>query len=418
VPPVRPSLIGRFLRCALLLLPLVLAVRPAHAAKEEPDTLYFKNGDRLIGDVDLLLLGEVTIDPPEMDKVNVKWEEIQRISTAKMWNIRTVDGRQYRGRFRRNAMSGMVSIATPTDTIMTKMSDVSYFTELKGHWMSRADGYLSFGLSYQNANELAQGTLSSRVNYNVGRERIELRQYSVRNFQPGVEDIRVDQVGLSWMHDVTGRWAVGPQIGYESNSELNIDQRYKASLLIANRVILHLRMSNILMAGDQGNLERSAEGEHTTENELFVGNRLQMNFLSHDLELRADTFANFGTTVKGRTRLLADVTFSAKVVGDWKLGIEFYDQYDSKPPDADEAINDFRVSNDGGLDLLACAPEYCVSRTVSACFSSRLADSMSRTALRWRTGPRRNLHSRRTQSSGHVAGVPPGARLFSTGNRP
>jgi len=41
---------------------------------------------------------------------------------------------------------------------------------------------------------------------------------------------------------------------------------------------------------------------------------------------------------------LGDISFSAKVIGAWKLGIEFYDQYDSKPLVGTEPLNDYRVA--------------------------------------------------------------------------
>jgi len=338
---------GSFLS-GLLLAFLFVARTAAAGAPELPDTVFFKNGDRLIGDVNYLTLGELNIDPPEGDKHNVKWEEIQHLLTGKLWNIRTADGHQYRGRFKKSPMSGLLVIQTDYDTLDVKMADVTWFTELKNGWWTRADGNVSFGLSYQNANELAQWTLSSRVQYLVGKERLELREYSVRNIQPGIETVRVDQVNLSWMHDLSGRLAIGPQGGYESNSELNIDSRYKASLMLASRILLKVRMTNILMAGGQLNAEKSSEGDDQNEAEAFLGNRMQMNFLSHEFELYADTYAYFGLTVKGRTRVTTDITFSVEMIDDWKLGIEFYDQYDTKPPNATESLNDFRVSTTVG----------------------------------------------------------------------
>jgi len=333
---------------ALAFLLMACAGVAAAGAPELPDTVYFKNGDRLIGDVNYLSLGELNLDPPEGDKHNVKWEEVQHLITRKIWNIRTADGHQYRGSFRKSPMSGLLVIQTRYDTLDVKMADVTWFTELKTGWWTRADGSVSFGLSYQNANELAQGTLSSRVQYLVGKERLEFRQYSVRNFQPGVEDVRVDQFNLSWMHDLSGRLAIGPQGGYESNSELNLDERWKGSLMLASRILLKVRMTNIMMAGAQLNAEKSTEGDDRNEAEAFLGNRMQMNFLSHELEMYADTYAYFGLTVKGRTRVTTDITLSVEVVDDWKLGIEFYDQFDTKPPNATESLNDFRVSTTVG----------------------------------------------------------------------
>jgi hypothetical protein len=327
----------RFLLVGLAL----CAAAVAHAA-ETPDTLYFKNGDRLIGDVKTLTLGEVTIDPPEMDKVNVKWEEIARFTSDRTWNIRTANGRQFRGRFRPSAMSGLMTIEALEDTVQVSMHDVSEFTEMKPGWWDRADGNLSLGYSYQKANDLSQLSFSSRVKYLVGKERLELRLYGITSIQPGVDDVRQDQASLNWMHDVTGRWAVGPTSGYERNSSLNLDSRWRASVMVANRVVLEGRMSDIVLGGYQYNLETS-EGEEREEAELFVGNRVQTNFLRKEFQLYADTYANFGLTVKGRTRITIDVTASVEVIDDWTVGVEFYDQYDSKPPHSTESLNDYRT---------------------------------------------------------------------------
>lgn len=327
-------------RVALLVAAFLCVAAAAHA--ETPDTLYFKNGDRLIGDIKTLTLGEVTIDPPEMDKVSVKWEEIRRFASDRNWNIRTADRRQFRGRFRPSPMGGIMKIEAIEDTVQVRMQDISEFTEMKPGWWDRADGNLSFGYSYQKANELSQLSFSSRIKYMVSRERLELRLYGITSIQPGIEDVRQDQASLNWMHDVTGRWAAGPTAGYETNSSLNLESRWRASFMVANRVILEGRMSDIFMGGYQYNLETS-EGEEREESELFLGNRVQTNFLRKEFQLYADTYAHFGLTVKGRTRFTVDVTASVEVIDDWTVGVEFYDQYDSKPPNSTESINDYRT---------------------------------------------------------------------------
>ena len=40
----------------------------------------------------------------------------------------------------------------------------------------------------------------------------------------------------------------------------------------------------------------------------------------------------------------ADVNFSSKVIGSWKLGVELYDEYDSKPPLGGDSVNDYHVA--------------------------------------------------------------------------
>ena len=329
------------MRRVLLVAFALCAAAVAHAA-ENPDTLYFKNGDRLIGDVKTLSLGEVTIDPPEMDKVNVKWEEVSRFSSDRTWNIRTANGRQFRGRFRPSQMSSMMRIEAIEDTVVVAMHDISEFTEMKPGWWDRADGNLSLGYSYQKANELSQLSFSSRVKYFVGHERLELRLYGISSIQPDVDNVRQDQASLLWMHDITGRWAAGPGGGYETNSSLNLDSRWRGTFMVANRVVLEGRMSDIFLGGYQYNLETS-EGEEREESELFLGNRVQTNFLRKEFQLYADTYAYFGLTVKGRTRFTADVTASVEVIDDWTVGVEFYDNYDSKPPNSPEGINDYRT---------------------------------------------------------------------------
>ena len=129
------------------------------------------------------------------------------------------------------------------DTVSVTMDDISEFTEMKPGWWDRADGNVSLGYSYQKANELSQLSFSSRVKYLVGRERLEMRLYGITSIQPGIEDVRQDQASLNWMHDITGRWAVGPTGGYETNTSLNLESRWRASLMVANRVILEGRMT-------------------------------------------------------------------------------------------------------------------------------------------------------------------------------
>ncbi|HMC96430.1 MAG TPA: hypothetical protein VKG92_02155, partial [Flavobacteriales bacterium] len=61
-------------------------------------------------------------------------------------------------------------------------------------------------------------------------------------------------------------------------------------------------------------------------------------------EVTIDLAGYYGLTIRDRARFTTTSTLRYEIVRDLQLGLEFYEQYDSKPLHGGPALNDFRMA--------------------------------------------------------------------------
>ena len=133
--------------------------------------------------------------------------------------------------------------------------------------------------------------------------------------------------------------------GAESNTELDLDLRLRANASLGNYVLLAVHASNLIGGGVQANVEKSGTGVDSENYELFLGDRLRVKtYRFPELEITLDLAGYYGLTIEDRYRLSSDLKFRYEVISDLQIGLEFYEQYDSKPLDGGPALNDFRIA--------------------------------------------------------------------------
>ena len=134
-------------------------------------------------------------------------------------------------------------------------------------------------------------------------------------------------------------------VGAEANTELDLDLRLRANVSLGNYILLTVHSSNLLGGGVQGNLEQSGEGEASENFELFLGDRFRFKtYRFPKAEATIDLAGYYGLTIVDRWRFTATATLRYEVIRDLQLGVEFYEQYDSKPLDGGPELNDYRFA--------------------------------------------------------------------------
>jgi hypothetical protein len=235
------------------------------------------------------------------------------------------------------------------DSIHIQLIEITTLYRLnKGIW-PRTDGSLNLGYSYQKSNGLSQLNLSGNATYRGDRSSVNFSFSSITTVQPEVDDNRKQDITLSYERNLWGRWTSGFTVGAESNTELDLDLRLRASALIGNYVLLTVHASNLVGGGIQGNQEQSGGGEASENFELFFGDRFRFKtYRFPKAEVTIDLAGYYGLTIRDRWRFATTTTLRYEVVRDLQLGLEFYDQYDSKPLDGGPSLNDWRVATTVG----------------------------------------------------------------------
>lgn len=310
---------------------------------QKNDTLYMYNGDKLTGEIKGLSLGKLKFSTSKMSTLNVQWDGIARIITTKTYDIRSSQGHIYYGTIALTGKDGEVHITTATGSFDLEMKRIVEMTRIQSSFWGKLDGSVSVGLNYTKADEILTFNLAFDSKYRSKKMLSEFTGSSVITAQEDNITTRKQDVSLSFNRFIGQRSLIGTSIGAEQNSELGIDLRLLAELY-AGYELLHTNSSILLpTTGLLVNREYSNGSTESTNNLEGLIQLSYQQFRYNDPELSINTSISYypSFTVKNRHRVNYNLTLRYEVVNDLFLGITFYDQFDSKPPNSDTKSNDY-----------------------------------------------------------------------------
>ena len=334
---------------SLRIIAWLLTLLPGALAAQKTDTIHLFNGDRVIGEMKDLKLGLLRVSTAYMSTVYIEWDQVRTVQTTKRWYVRLRSGAYFDGHLTASPQLDHVYIVTEADSIHVNLIDINTLYRLNQGIWPRTDGNLNAGYSYQKSNELSQFSLSGNAIYRADRSNVNLSFSTITTTQPEVDDNRKQDITLGYEQNLWGRWTSGMAVGAEANTELDLDLRLRANLYLGNYVLLGVHSSNLIGGGIQGNLEQSGGGEASENYEVFFGDRLRIKtYQFPKLEVTIDLAGYYGLTIVDRWRFTTTTYLRYEVIRDLQIGLEFYEQFDSKPLDGGPQLNDFRVATTVG----------------------------------------------------------------------
>ena len=327
--------------------PVLLA--PLQLVAQKTDTIHLFNGDKIVGEMKDLKLGLLRVKTDYMSSVYIEWDQIQTVRTNKRWDIRTRGGAHFSGHIAAAPELDHVYIRTDEDPIHIGLIEIVSLYQLNKRFLARMDGALNAGYSYQRSNELSQLNLNGNATYLGDRGAVSMSFSSITTVQEGLEDNRKQDISGTWEIYLWNDWVVAPAAGAESNTELDLDLRLKLNLSLGNYLVHGVHATDLLGGGLQANRESSSTGTTNDNLEVYLGNRLRVKtYRFPKLMINIDLAGYYGLTIVDRYRASVDLSFQYEVIRDLQLGIQFYEQYDSKPLEGGPPLNDFRVATTVG----------------------------------------------------------------------
>src|SRR6187551_2435389 len=139
---------------------LSLLLGAAVAKAQKTDSVWIRNGDRITGEVKSLSRALLKYSTDDLGTIYIEWDNVARISSPATYEVQLSSGQKYFGTL---GLSREGTLVIGVDTL--SLVDIVTITPIKGQLLSRIDGYLDLGFSYQKANKTVQLTSSARVVY-------------------------------------------------------------------------------------------------------------------------------------------------------------------------------------------------------------------------------------------------------------
>ena len=317
-------------------------------AREKSDLLVLKNGNNVHGEIIKLHRGLLTFKTDSMGTLEIKWGDIERISSKFQFAVEDTGGRIFVGTLQIAEGPRSINVVGRRPARNLNHISIVEIREARQDLWQRFSGAVGLGYTFTRASERRQFTLNSDLKYRAERYEGILSFDSILSSTKKPDDVErvsdIDRKVLAFggNRNLTGKWLVFSQGRYEHNLELELNSRWSflgGPQYIARRTD---RSEFALRGGLSYTHERYFDEERVNNAEVVAGANLQFYKLyTPKVDLIVDFLSLPNLTTGGRIRLELDTKVRLEVLSDLFVNFSFYDSFDSKPPSALATKNDY-----------------------------------------------------------------------------
>jgi hypothetical protein len=314
----------------------------ARAAKT--DHLVMQNGDHITGEVKGLAYGKLDYSTDDAGRLSIEWEKVVRLTSPQEYQVELGSGIRYFGRLVvANRDAFIVVQKQGADTL--RITDVVLISPISAGFLQRLQSYLDLGLTIAKANQATTFSLSGAAEYRGPSFGSQLKFDSYAQGQESVPTTDRNSARQSFSWYLARRWSAVGLAQIEQNDELDLDHRFTGGGAMSRVLARSNRTEFSAGAGLVGTQEqfRSATGgtSNTSLEGLVVFNASAFRFDSPKLDFSV-SFALFPSiSDAGRVRGQSDMRLKYELFKDFNAGFLITDTFDSRPPEAGVAKNDY-----------------------------------------------------------------------------
>jgi len=299
------------------------------------DHLQLRNGTVVLGKLQEIERAKVYLDAKNISDVSADLEQVAHLrATSSLFRIVLLDGRKYVGRIIRHDSPGMVYIKLGDH--LDSVSIVGIYSALpvsKNFWQG-LDGHISFGYSFTKSSEINRVNFSNTLNFNT--ELWNFRQQASAIFTFGEADRPLERADLSFSGNwlFSRRWIQLNKVQYQRQLETGILSRYILASGAGRRL---LQTQNInLLAGTGLSIQKEFATDGSQRNiQLEVPLMTSLNIYQlkkPDIDIVSDFSFYINLSQAGRYRIDHKTVMSYEIIKDFKVSLDFFFNYDSRPP--------------------------------------------------------------------------------------
>lgn len=332
-----------------ILLLIVLLISQISASAQKNDTIYLNNGDRITGELKKFEKGFLVLSTDGMSTINIEYEKIKTMYSAKYFEILTSYGGDYFGSILPSETALSIRLALAVDTIRVFISDVVQITQIKNRFWKKFYGSVDLGLSYYKSTDILQTYFNTDINYRSKKNFINFNLSTLSNSLLSSDSSNItkkNDVSLMFNHFYSGNLWAGIGIKAQQNTELDLASRIQILIGTGYDFITTNNIHFYGMGGLLANSERTIDSTKSISNyEGLLGAKFELRQNRHP-KISFTTSINVypSLSISKRWRLEYDISLKYEVIKDFYVNLTFYDYYDSNPGGESSALNDL-----GGL---------------------------------------------------------------------
>ena len=303
----------------LILIQILFFIGILHVFAQK-DSIVFKNGDAIIGEVKTMNRSVLKIETDYSDDdFTIEWEGVKEIFTETFFLITLTDGSRYNGTLQTVEPEKISILTDEGETVVVDAMDIVILDDLdKGFW-SQLYASIELGLDLAQANNLQQLSMRSNVGYMAKRWQLDANFNSLSSRQDDVDGIRRNDGGVMFKYFLPHDWYPLVSVDFLSNTEQQLDLRTTGKAGMGKYIIHTNQLYWGFSLGANYNNEKYTDGATPDRKswEGFFGTELNL-FNIGDLSLLTNIIAYPSFTESGRWR--SDFKFDLS----YDLPLDFY----------------------------------------------------------------------------------------------
>ena len=320
-------------RLAVLLVFMMLGIYSN--SQKLKDTLYFKNGSMVVGELKKIKMGVVTFDPDDANNITVQLRKIKAITAnSDIFRVETIHKGVFFGFLRPDSIPDNVKVILGLQEGSFEIEEIFNLYPFSNKFGQRFNGSVGAGYSYSRSSGFGKINFDGTLNYNSKNHELKLATSGIYSQTDTGFTREREEINVKDNFYFSPRSFATALILYQRNLELGLGRRYQEGAGIGNKFVT---TKSVYVWGRTGivfNQEKSIENVYSGNLAEWYA-QLQFNFFRFTKpEINLDFTQSFyyGLTDRGRVRNDGETNLSWEIIDDFKLNLNLYNNYDSKPP--------------------------------------------------------------------------------------
>ncbi|GAO41110.1 DUF481 domain-containing protein [Flavihumibacter petaseus] len=319
----------------------------AQGIRPQKDSIFLFNGQLLIGEIKNCQMGVLTIDETDLKIITIKLYKVRRIvAETDIFRIETNDRHIYFSQLHPSPTNNHCIVDVGTERRDLSLLDISDMVALEKNFWKRLDGNLGIGFSFTKSSDIGQLTVNSTVYYAARKLEYQLTASAISSLDSGKLSRDNEALQLFSNYNFTTNWFGAGQIYYQRNLELAIARRLQGTLGAGNKLLVHKEYQLLAISGLSVSQEKSTTGEQSVQFEIPVMFRFNFFRYQHpNIQVSAYQSGFVSMSDWGRFRYDGNLNFSLEIVHNFYLSLNFYSNFDNRPPDGSTNKFDYGTSS-------------------------------------------------------------------------
>ena len=338
-------------RVHILVAVMIVAAFTLADARAKTDIVVLKNRDRVTCEIKNLTRGKLEVKTDSMDKVYIEWADIDALTSPAYFHVTTSDGSFYYGSLEIPEATNNLRVESDTTIVTLPVLSVVSIAPIELTFGARNKGSVKIGFNYAKSTDLAELYFDITNRYRSKRYIVDAGAEATVTAQSDPEETkRRGAIGAAYYRILPRSITVSAGVKVERNDELDLKRRFLGRLAAGYDQIATNQNNLMLAAGLAVNSETSFSTDETTtslEGVLYADYSVfYYNFPETQIDAAASVYPSI--TEQGRVRFEFTLDARREIIDDLFFDLEFYYDYDNKPPSGEEATEDYGIKTSLG----------------------------------------------------------------------